>query len=273
MKLYDGQRAALATQHRKEAVIAAAFAAHTGLDVVVPQDIDTDSLGTFTGEVPRPAPMQETARRKAMMGIERLGLEIGIASEGGFGPHPAIPFLAAGREMIIFIDRTRGLHVAEERLSEATNFASLDVTTDADVEGFLDRIGFPAHGLILRTDGEIFKGIQDRGRLDECLRSAKAPVRLETDMRAHMNPTRMAEIAKLAETLARRIATPCPSCAAPGFGVVRSEHGLPCEDCEAPTGLVRALVKGCTLCRHEEITPRPDGRMNATPAHCPECNP
>lgn len=273
MRAYDGQQGALATQHRKEAAIAAAFAAHTGLAVVVPEALDTDSLGTFTGEVPRPAPMRETARRKALMGMEHLGLPVGIASEGSFGPHPAIPFLASGREVLIFIDRTRGLEVVEEHLTEATNFVSLDVTPDADVDGFLNRAGFPAHGVILRTGSGIVKGIQDRARLDDGLRSAKAPVRLETDMRAHMNPTRMAEIAKLAETLARRIGTPCPACAAPGFGIVRSERGLPCADCATPTGLILTHVKGCTLCGHEEASPRPDGRLNASPAHCPECNP
>jgi predicted nucleic acid-binding Zn-ribbon protein len=88
-----------------------------------------------------------------------------------------------------------------------------------------------------------------------------------------VNPTRMTEIGRLAATLAKRIATPCPSCAAPGFGIVRREAGLPCADCETPTTLVRRLVSGCALCGHEIFAPRPDGRSAASPAECPECNP
>jgi hypothetical protein len=83
----------------------------------------------------------------------------------------------------------------------------------------------------------------------------------------------MAEIARLAERLARRIATPCPACGAPGFGITRTERGLACAECDAPTGLVSHVVETCALCRHEQRKPRPDGRLAATPAECTECNP
>lgn len=271
--MYDGQRAALATCHGKDAAIAAPFAMRAGLRIEVPPGLDTDRLGTFTGEVPRPGTMRETARLKAAMGMERLGLPLGIASEGSFGPHPDIPFLAAGFEVLLFVDRTRGIEVAEEQVSEATNYAALDLGPAADVEGFLARAGFPSHAVILRSGAETHKGIRDRGALFDLLRAAEPPLRLETDMRAHMNPTRMSEIAKLAERLAQRLATCCPACRSPGFGMVRALRGLPCEDCDTPTRLVRALVHGCAQCGHEEHQPRPDGLSTATPANCPECNP
>ena len=92
-------------------------------------------------------------------------------------------------------------------------------------------------------------------------------------MRAHMNPTRMGVIAALAERLARRIATPCPSCATPGFGPLRTEAGLPCAECSGKTALVRAVIHGCARCGYEETHPRPDGRTEANPAECPLCNP
>jgi hypothetical protein len=270
---YHGAVAALATRHGKARAIAPAMAEALGLGIIVPAALDTDSLGTFTGEVPRPAPMRETARLKARMGMTEAGLPLGIASEGSFGPHPAVPFLAAAHELMIFIDDAGGFEIAEEQISAETNFAALEVTPDADLEGFLARAGFPSHALIFRSGGEIVKGIVSREHLDALLRRAEGPVRLETDMRAHFNPTRMAEIARLAAKLAQRIATPCPGCGAPGFGLVRSETGLPCAVCGAPTGLVRQLVFGCQSCGHEEIRPRPDARQTATPAQCPECNP
>lgn len=269
---YRGTTAALATRHGKEQAIAPAFAA-LGMALRVPHDIDTDTLGTFTGEVPRPAPMRETARMKARLGMDATGLPIGIASEGSFGPHRVIPFLAAGRELMVFIDDERGIEVAEEALSERTNFAALELVPGADLEGFLTRAGFPQHALVLRHGDAIHKGIATRGDLDRLLARCDGPARLETDMRAHLNPTRMAEIAALAGRLAQRLATDCPACGTPGFGPVRREAGLPCEDCGAPTPLIRSIVLGCARCAHEHHQPRQDMRAAASPADCPECNP
>jgi len=271
--IYSGFTAALATQHGKEQAIAPPLAALTGLALAVPQDIDTDRLGTFTGEVPRPASPRDTLRMKVRLGMAAAGLPLGLASEGSFGPHPFMPFLAMGREAMIFIDGTRGIEVIEESISETTNFAALDLVPGADVAGFLSRIGFPAHAVVLRDGGRIIKGISAPDHLDELLGSCSTKARLETDMRANLNPTRMAEIGRLATNLARRIATPCPACGAPGFGTRHSEAGLPCGDCGAPTTLVKTIVSGCALCRHEHHAPRPDGRITASPAECPECNP
>lgn len=270
---YEGQRAALATMHAKARAIGPAFRRRLGLALVVPEGVDTDRLGTFTGEVPRPAGLRETAVLKARMGLAATGLPLAVASEGSFGPHPVVPFLAAAREALAFVDAARGLTVVEERVSERTNFAALDLTPEADIPGFLARVGFPRHGLILRSGGRIVKGITDPAQLARLLESADAPARLETDMRAHMNPTRMAEIARLAHALARRLATACPACAAPGFGRVRIESGLPCADCGAPTALARAEVHGCGLCDLEQRLPRKDGVSTAAPAACPLCNP
>ena len=271
--IYHGVTAALATRHGKEQAIAAPFAALTGLALIVPQEIDTDALGTFTGETPRPATMRNTLRIKARLGMTAAGLPIGIASEGSFGPHPFIPFLAGGVEMLVFIDDSRGIEVIEEAVSEYTNFASLEIASGADVDAFLLRIGFPRHAVVLRDGGSITKSIATRAQLDHLLKTAAGGARLETDMRAHLNPTRMAEIGKLAQRLARRIATHCPVCGAPGFGIVRCEPGLRCEECGATTSLARSIVHGCAACRHEMHLQNDGGRIAVSPAHCPECNP
>ena len=271
--IYGGLTAALATRHGKERVIAPAFAAATGLCVTVPPGIDTDALGTFTGEVTRPASMRDTARLKARRGMAAAGLPFGIASEGSFGPHPVVPFVAAGRELMIFIDDMHGIEVVEEAVSEHTNFAALDLVPGTDVDRFLARVGFPQHAVVLRWRERVIKGIDTHDQLASLLSLCTGPAQLETDMRAHMNPTRMAEIGKLAVTLARRMATLCPACTAPGFGPVRREAGLPCADCETPTPLVKTIVSGCAVCGHEAWVPRSDGRTTASPAECPACNP
>lgn len=271
--IYEGHCAALATQHGKEQAIAPPLAAATGLSLAVPPGIDTDALGTFTGEVPRPAAMRDTARMKARLGMAAASLPLGIASEGSFGPHPFMPFLAMGREVLVFIDDHRGIEVVEEAVSEHTNFAALDLAPQADIGSFLLRIGFPSHAVVLRHGNGVHKGIDSYAALERLLSRHGESGRLETDMRAHVNPTRMAEIGRLAAKLASRLATPCPACGAPGFGTLRSETGLPCEDCGTPTALLRSLVSGCAACRHEHPMPRPDGRIAASPAECPECNP
>jgi ribosomal protein L37E len=272
---YAGRLAALASCHGKDAAIAPAFRQWAGLDVRVPDGIDTDRLGTFTGEVPRPGSMAETARLKAEMGMKAAGLSLGIASEGSFGPHPVMPFLAAAQELLLFADAERGIEVIETGLSEDTNFAVLDIVPGADLDAFLARVRFPDHAIVVRADTRISKGIRSRPDLDRLIAEGvdAGEVRIETDMRAHMNPTRMGQIATLAERLARRIATPCPACGTPGFGRIRTEAGLPCAECGVKTRLVRSIIEGCARCGYERETPRPDGRTEASPAECDLCNP
>jgi hypothetical protein len=82
--------------HRKEEAVAPALLSTLGLLVVPARGLDTDQLGTFSGEVPREGSMLDVAMRKARLGMSATGLPLGIASEGTFGPHPAIPFFPAG---------------------------------------------------------------------------------------------------------------------------------------------------------------------------------
>ena len=58
---YAGAVVALATKHRKQDALAPALGAVPGLRVVVAQGLDTDALGTFTGEIPRSGTPRQTA--------------------------------------------------------------------------------------------------------------------------------------------------------------------------------------------------------------------
>ncbi|MBD2551580.1 hypothetical protein H6G65_18775, partial [Microcystis elabens FACHB-917] len=62
---YAGRRVSLATCHGKERVLARPFRSALGLTVVVARGFNTDRLGTFSGERPRPADAPETCQRKA----------------------------------------------------------------------------------------------------------------------------------------------------------------------------------------------------------------
>ena len=268
---YSGQRVALATQHGKERALAPPLLRRLGL-VVEPIAIDTDAFGTFTGTRPRTGTAGETALAKARAGMAATGLQLGLASEGSFGPHPWLPFGAGGVETLAFIDAARGLELTLSSVSRRTNFAHLDVADGMDLAPFLARIGFPAHALVVKgPDGAVLAtGVADMDRLSGL---AWPGNRLETDMRAHLNPTRMAAIRALAGRLAARLGTLCPACACPGFGQVDVLRGLPCAACGIATQGVMAIIDGCAACGHSETRPRPDGVTAASPASCDWCNP
>jgi hypothetical protein len=268
---YSGLKVALATQHGKQRALAPPLRRRLGL-IVEPVAIDTDAFGTFTGTTARTGTAAEAALAKARAGMAASGLPLSLASEGSFGPHPWLPFGAGGVETLAFIDAARGLELTLSSVSRRTNFAHLDVADGVDIAPFLARIGFPAHALVVKAaDGMVLaSGVQDMAAL---ARLAWPGNRLETDMRAHLNPTRMAAIRALAGRLVARLGTLCPACDCPGFGQVDMLRGLPCSSCRQPTQGVLAIIDGCTACGHRETRPRPDGVTAASPAACDWCNP
>jgi hypothetical protein len=278
---YAGQQVCLATMHGKERATGRPFRLGLGVELVLPPDLDTDSLGTFTGESARPADAATTCRIKAEAGMANTGLPLGLASEGSFGPHPAVPLLAVGHEWMTFVDGAQGLVVTEQLLCWRTNFSHCLLAPGEDPAAWLQRVGFPVHAVIVRPNGPAgaaTKGIQSPEQLTAALQWAAAHsndgrVLLETDMRAHLNPTRMASIRRLAFRLVRRIRSRCPECSAPGWGWVEGITGLPCGWCGEPTPLIRLELHGCGACGHRRCTPRRDGKVTADPGQCPHCNP
>ena len=272
---FTGQVALIATLHGKEAAFAPPLT-RLGFAVRHPKGFDTDQFGTFSGEVERRGDMLDAARAKARAAFLKEGQRADwvISSEGAFGPSRAVPVLAEAKELALAWRPLDGLEIVAHQTSFETNFAYLDLTPEDDLDGVLDRIGFPDHALIVRDGDQIAaKAVTSRETLDPLLAAASGPIRIETDMRAHLNPTRMGEIARLAESLAQQLATRCPACAAPGFGRTRVEAGLPCAACGAPTDRVAREIWRCGACGHEEDRLRQDGRTRADPGDCALCNP
>jgi len=280
---YAGARIALATLHGKAEALAPAFAA-LGAGLVVAEGVDTDRLGTFSGEIPRALPALETAVAKARLAMAATGLPLGLATEGSFGPDPVLGLLPLHREIAVLVDDGRGLVVHERLDTHETNHAGCTLRAGETLDDArLRRWGFPTHALIVRSepwtpDLPIFKAIVERDALQTAVArcagaSPTGEVRVDTDMRAHLNPTRMRQIAVLGERLVRRLGTPCPACAAPGFGRTGLVGGLPCLACGTPTARTLAEVHACPGCGHDERRPREDGLLHADPAHCDLCNP
>lgn len=271
----------LTTRHGKQKALELPFRRGLGVRLEV-CPADTDRLGTFSGEVERPADALETCRRKALIGLEQTGLALGLASEASFGPHPAVPLLAVGQELLVFLDRERELMVVEQRLELRTNYSQLQLARHEDPSGWLRQIGFPGHGVIARPaasrHGLVVKGLHDPAGLHEAIGRCRGSdphgqVLLETDMRAHHNPTRLRSIRRLGVALVRRLGRLCPGCGSPGWGLLDTVAGLPCGWCGSPTELALAELWGCQQCGARERLPRRDGLERADPGGCPSCNP
>lgn len=281
--MYDGQTAVVSTQHGKEKLIQKPFKEGLGIDIVLPDNIDTDTLGTFTGEVERPGTMEEVIIAKAKMGLKQTKLFLAVASEGSFGPHPSIPFIGSDYEMLAFVDENLQIAVIEKTLSAKTNFSHRVVTPDDDIDEYLSKVGFPTHGMICKPNTYdkkdcIYKGIQDAEKLRQYIKicadiSQDKKAHIETDMRAHMNPTRCLVIEELTHRLVKRINALCPACQTPGFGMVATERGLSCESCGGETQMVKHEIWGCVKCEFKNKQPRADGRIYAQTQYCGYCNP
>jgi hypothetical protein len=278
---YAGGVIALTTRHGKERALGRVFDVGLGARLQL-CDQDTDQLGTFSGEIPRLQDAAATCRSKALLGMQATGLPLGLASEASFGPHPAMPMLPVGQELLLFLDQERDLCVLEQRLEWRTNYSHTLLEPDDSPDAWLRQVGFPTHGVIARPaepqPGVLFKGLQCRAELTEALARCRCSdpdgrVWLETDMRAHCNPTRMRSIRRLGVALVRRLRSPCPECGTPGWGLLDTKPGLPCSDCGTATELTLSDIWGCQQCGARREQPRRDGRLQADPGQCPWCNP
>src|SRR4051794_3518013 len=108
--------------HEKERALAPAFRRVLGAGIVVPE-LDTDTLGTFSGEVPRPDALVETALLKADMLFEVMpDVDCALASEGSYGPIDRVPLSPGGVELLAFVDRKRGIRHVETMPTHRTSW-------------------------------------------------------------------------------------------------------------------------------------------------------
>ncbi len=273
---FANRTAVLATMHGKEQVIAPLLA-ELGITVILPAQLNlafnTDQFGTFSREVKRAGSQREAAQTKAKQAMQLTGLDLAIASEGAFGPHPALPYLPCNRELLLLLDGKAELEIWGEALSTATNFAQAEVHSLAEALQFAQKIGFPQHCLMLRSKDQLLKGITSEAELKSAVErglTASAAVTLETDMRAHYNPQRMQVIQQATENLVQKLRQPCPNCGWPGFDIAERQPGLPCAWCHQPTELTLANIYGCQHCGHRQVE---TVASQADPAHCTYCNP
>ena len=278
--MFAGRNLLIASKHQKERVIAPLVVEALGIKDVIITDFDTDTLGTFSGEVSRIDDPISTVRNKCLNAMELSDSDLAIASEGSFGPHPTFFFCIANEEFIVLIDQKNKLEIIERVISTETNFDAKQITSEEELISFCENVQFPSHAVILRPAvndyTQIFKGIQDIQVLKEAykqLSSNYSTVYIETDMRAHKNPSRMKVIEEATKKLIVKIQSTCPNCSIPGFGITDAKVGLPCQQCHLPTKSTLSYIYACLACGHQEEKKYPHAKTWEDPMYCDFCNP
>ena len=278
--MFKGRKLVIATMHGKESVIAPILEDELGVICFLPTDFDTDSLGTFSGEIERINDPVTTVIEKCKKAMRLSNCDLGIASEGSFGNHPSIFFATADDEFLVFIDLKNNLEIIARNLSLETNFASEKISNLTDLKRFVTKVQFPSHGIIVKDREQkpniIYKNNSNYKDLETAfLEIAKnqSEIFVETDMRAMHNPTRMKVIQETTKILVEKIKTNCPECKTPGFEVVKVISGLRCENCNMPTRSAKMQLFKCKKCTFEEMKKIPNNKEYEDPMYCDFCNP
>lgn len=278
--LFAGRTAIIATKHQKERVIQPVLEERLSVHCFIPQDYDTDAWGTFCGSIARKEDPISTLRQKTLTAMDQYGMDLGVGSEGSFGPHPEAFFLPIDEEWLILIDKKNNLEIIAKHVSTCTNFGHSVCVSEAEVKDFAKRSGFPEHALIAKiaenSTSTLAKGLQDwQALLQLSLKTIQqhGRIHLETDMRACYNPKRMSVIAEATQKFVEKILRACPKCAAVGFDITRAIPGLPCTYCGIPTKSTKAYLMECLHCHHEETIDFPHNKTTENPMYCDYCNP
>jgi hypothetical protein len=277
---WTGRKLVIATMHQKETVLAPLMEDNFGVFCSVAENLDTDLFGTFSGERQRENSPLQTARLKCLAAMEEAGTDLGLASEGSFGPHPEFGFISINEEHLVLIDKMNNWEITAKKVSTDTNLAVEYIETEDQLLDVAARMRFPSQGLILRVDDDqqkkMVKGITHHVELLRTfhdLRKTSQRVYVETDMRALYNPTRMKVIEKVGIELVSRMNTNCEKCSTPGYGPVSTGSGLPCKGCGLPTASTLYLVRQCSACGHSDQQYYPNGIKFEEPQYCTYCNP
>jgi hypothetical protein len=280
MKIFENRKLLIVTKHGKEEVLKPLLEESLKVNCVLNVDFDTDSFGTFSGEIDRKEDALTTIRKKCLATMLYHNVDLAVASEGSFGPHPSAFFTTADDELVILIDVKNNLEIIGRKISFDTNFALQEFMDPNLFQLFLQGIKFPSHKIILKNisqnNFEIYKDIGtevEALRIFRLLLGKYGSVSAETDMRAMNNPTRMKVIKEAAEQLVEKIKSPCPKCELPGFSVTLAVAGLRCSCCNRPTKSTLYNVMSCSKCKYKKKKFFPRDIEVEDPTYCDRCNP
>lgn len=278
--MFEGRKLLIATKHGKEKAIAPLLEKQLGVHCIVPFDFDTDVYGTFDGEIERKHSPVETARFKCHAAMEKYHYDLAVASEGSFGPHPSLFYVAADEEFLVLVDGKNKLEITARELTPQTNYRYQKIKRPEELYDFTKEVLFPSHAVILKDNPEntreIYKGISKYNQLVDTfyrLVNQYGSAFIETDMRAHMNPTRMKVIETVTQKLIDKINVRCPQCEVHGFEVTQGIAGLPCSKCGEPTRSLLKVIYECQYCKFQKESFYPSEKKQEEPMYCDYCNP
>lgn len=280
MSIFAKRTASLLTKHGKEEVMRPLLLKEFGCNVIQTDAYDTDLLGTFTQEIPRYGTQLEAVRKKAILGMELLALDLGIANEGAFVSDPYSGMIPWNNELVILVDQKNGLEITGFSGGPAQS-DNASVSRFEELIEFADSALFPSHHLVIKPTDEYhpksLKGISNEEDLRKAFDwaqslSSTGLVYVENDLRAFANPTRMNNIQKATANLVDKMKSICPQCQTPGFWIRDIQRGLPCNACGLATDQEIAKIWACMHCNHEETQGMKVLRF-ANPSTCRHCNP
>ncbi|NDA60731.1 MAG: hypothetical protein EBX50_01690 [Chitinophagia bacterium] len=277
---FRGKHLHIVSQHRKQESFEPALSGRLGFECETVTEVDTDLLGTFSGEVERTLAPLECAREKCRQALSYCSDGYLLASEGSFGAHPTLGWVATGEEWVVFYDIKEQFEVVVRNATLDTCFFGEHITSEQQCLQFLQKVGFPKQGIILKYTREhpqhILKNLHTEqevvDKVAEWLASGAVPY-IETDMRAMYNPTRQRHLIQMGHLLADTLSRICNACGWYGFSVTSVERGLPCGCCGNATESVLAEIYTCKKCAHSERKRFPRGIEQENPQFCNYCNP
>lgn len=245
--------------------------------------VETDTLGTFSGEVPRKGSVEEVLREKAKLAYARKPeARLLLSSEGSFFPAPGFPWMTINREDLLLTDMKEGWEIFASYSTQESVAVHEVLHQEKSLGEILRLAKFPSHAICVYLEEEkypIFKGIREPSLLGVALEvtrkkaAGKHQIVIANDLRADRNPTRMKAIESAGQELVRKLSSNCPSCQTPGFWSQRAFDFLACSDCGQEGGWPKHFLWTCPKCDHQEVRPRLD-RVDSMPAEfCQFCNP
>ena len=270
----------MVSRHQKQQYIEPVLASRLGFICKTVSEVDTDLLGTFSGEVARTLSPVACAREKCKRAREYVNDGYLLASEGSFGPHPTLGWVTAGEEWLLLYDIEEDAELIVRDITLDTCFLGKAIANEQQCLEFLQRVGFPNQGVIVKSSQEQSEIIFKNGSTPEeivknmhNMLNEKGNCYIETDMRAMFNPTRQQHLNKLAGLLADKLNSICPDCGWYGFSVTSVERGLPCSWCGTPTNSVSNEIYTCKRCNCNQNKKFPKGIQQEDPQYCNQCNP
>ncbi len=277
---FRGKVLHIVSRHQKQQYIEPVLTSRLGFICKTVSEVDTDLLGTFSGEIARTLSPEDCAREKCKMAREYVSDGYLLASEGSFGPHPTLGWVTAGEEWLLLYDIEEDAELMVRDITLDTCFWREAISNEQQCLDFLQRVGFPNQRVIVKSSQEqpeiVFKNGTTPEEIVQNMHNMlkeKGNCYIETDMRAMFNPTRQQHLNKLAGLLADKLNSVCPDCGWYGFSVTSVERGLPCSWCGTPTNSVSNEIYTCKRCNCYQNKKFPKGIQQEDPQYCNQCNP